>query len=369
MIRFGFHQIFVVVLGLGFFSCAADRYISAPVAIDRDALTDDMSGIGFSIKHVEFVPLETRNECILGQITKTVNHGGDYYILSGGAIYRFGADGHFAGNIGRKGQGPGEYNLVNTFFFEGDSLYAIDGNTERMLVYDREGRYARSVIVPSELKMAQDIIPVDHNKAIVSNSVNFLTDALYSLWSPYNPDSLTALSISEFTFQGSMVFSNHPMARYGSQVFCLRPYNSVLDVWTVDTDSVVGMITVEGLGKAPKPQSRNYMEAYMSVLSGAYSAILNIFCNEKFIFFDIPSGSIVWNIEKNAGARLPAGVKMTQPEFPLMLSKMQYVTPDECVAIRPASELLQWIEANPGNPILDALDEESNPVIVRYILN
>lgn len=53
--------------------------------------------------------------------------GGDFYVASPGAFFRFGSDGTFLGSIGRVGDGPGEYrNIWDILVTPGDTIHVYD---------------------------------------------------------------------------------------------------------------------------------------------------------------------------------------------------------------------------------------------------
>jgi hypothetical protein len=65
-------------------------------------------------------------------------------------IQKFGADGKYLLSIGRKGQGPGEFQNVWAPEFDKDGiLYVVDIGQQRISFFDPEGKYLRQIAFPS----------------------------------------------------------------------------------------------------------------------------------------------------------------------------------------------------------------------------
>ena len=94
---------------------------------------------------IEFLPLETTNECLLGDgIRNLVVTQNDIIIYDGEDVcYRFDRNGKFKNRIGRKGNGPGEY--LKSFYIVVDTLnqwvYMGDFSQKKFVKYDYEGKH------------------------------------------------------------------------------------------------------------------------------------------------------------------------------------------------------------------------------------
>ena len=94
---------------------------------------------------IEFVPLETTDECLLGDgIRNIVMSQNDIIIYDSEEVcYRFDRNGKFKNRIGSKGNGPGEY--VKSLFIVVDTLnqwvYMGDYNQKKFVKYNYAGKY------------------------------------------------------------------------------------------------------------------------------------------------------------------------------------------------------------------------------------
>ena len=93
---------------------------------------------------IEFVPLETTDECLLDEsIMNIVVTRQDIIVYDLNACYRFNRQGKFMNRIGSQGNGPGEY--VKSLYITVDTLnqwvYMGDYNQEKFVKYDYNGKH------------------------------------------------------------------------------------------------------------------------------------------------------------------------------------------------------------------------------------
>ena len=123
------------------------------INIDPDSKSPSALVLSDFIESIEYIPLETKNECIIGTIHKdNFFKISDNYILvtcsNSGRIYLFSRKGRFIAQIGDIGGGPGEYlRTTNPYFIDEENkqiiLFAI--NPDRFLYYDMIGKHIKTV--------------------------------------------------------------------------------------------------------------------------------------------------------------------------------------------------------------------------------
>lgn len=84
-----------------------------------------------------FIPLETKEECLITQIDKLIRHQSNYYILdkNQNIIFHYDKNGRYLGKLDRRGQGPEEYYDLIDFQIEGDKLYAMPFSKAEIKIY------------------------------------------------------------------------------------------------------------------------------------------------------------------------------------------------------------------------------------------
>ena len=102
---------------------------------------------------IELIALETNEKCLLDIEPDPRIVLNDSLILMRGSndsqLYAFDQKGEFKYEIGRKGQGPGEYLKIGEVFFSTNkqTIYVVD--FEKFLEYDFKGKYIRSFQKPT----------------------------------------------------------------------------------------------------------------------------------------------------------------------------------------------------------------------------
>ncbi|MBQ3148855.1 MAG: 6-bladed beta-propeller [Alistipes sp.] len=99
------------------------------------------------VKGIEYIPLETRQECLVGgDIQDLVFHDDKFYILSDRKrVQCFDRDGKFLFNVGYEGRGPGEYSLLSNISIDDGVVYAFCMNERQLHSYDAStGKFIKS---------------------------------------------------------------------------------------------------------------------------------------------------------------------------------------------------------------------------------
>jgi len=145
----------ILFLGLSilFFSCnnkkeknhLEEQLIRIPLSCAKDQVLN-LSEFADSI---DVIPLETKDECLIGWIPRIIATDDRYYISSAiGYKHRkllvFDKQGRFIRQIGKEGQGPKEYIELKDFSVFNDSIIKIT-EVYNMISYDKDGNFIRKV--------------------------------------------------------------------------------------------------------------------------------------------------------------------------------------------------------------------------------
>lgn len=116
-------------------SCTRMRGGQEGVVLDLTETGTDTLGFGDVFDVVGVVPLETKNECLLGHVSKVEVVDGNYYVLDGQrkAVFVFDGQGAFLRRIGIMGHGHGEYERASDF--------TVDRDRRRVVILCGPGRY------------------------------------------------------------------------------------------------------------------------------------------------------------------------------------------------------------------------------------
>lgn len=141
----------VVLVSLFSFSLSAQKEI--PFAKGISTIQDiKLSSIA---EKIEYIPLETTEECLLRADIMDITLTQDYlFVCDHEYVYQFTPKGKFIRRIGKKGQGPGEYTQSILGVVYNDTKKEIimtDFRTSKALIYSYEGEYLRSFKTANEL--------------------------------------------------------------------------------------------------------------------------------------------------------------------------------------------------------------------------
>ena len=78
------------------------------------------------VDSLEFVPLETTSESLLGNTKQLLVVNSRFYLCDENAVKCFSENGDYLFNIGRKGRGHGEYNKIVNICYDCGNIYVFD---------------------------------------------------------------------------------------------------------------------------------------------------------------------------------------------------------------------------------------------------
>lgn len=113
---------------------------------------------------IEYIPLETTDGCLVGDVTDVVFAGNRLFVFDAKQqeVWSFDRSGKYVGRIGHRGEGPGEHLFISQFEYDcQDSLLAILTYTETPCVqyYSLDGSYVKTVklgIRADDFKICED---------------------------------------------------------------------------------------------------------------------------------------------------------------------------------------------------------------------
>ncbi|MDR2232084.1 MAG: 6-bladed beta-propeller [Tannerella sp.] len=136
---------------------------------------------------MELIPLETREECLLNKIPFPHIIFDDNHIFINSnqfgnqELYAFGRSGVFLNQIGKKGQGPGEYIYSSSFFLNSDRQTIFVEDLSQILEYDYRGNFIRGF--KSILESGEGLF--FNNYTYVEDHV-FVANARYKGYNPFD---------------------------------------------------------------------------------------------------------------------------------------------------------------------------------------
>lgn len=158
-------------------------------------------------KKVSEVQLATGPDCLISLITDmAIDKNGNFIIADGWqskAVFIFGPDGNFIRELGRQGQGPGEYTApVCLDIGRNGDIYVVDYLNNRMNVYD-ENFDIKTTIVPRQSRIKHFIRLNSRDEIYMFSGANRL---LFGATQVFD-------TISKFDRQGNLIGSFAPFPK------------------------------------------------------------------------------------------------------------------------------------------------------------
>lgn len=145
---------------------------------------------------VEVIALESTPDSIIGEIIAATLIQDHWFVLDGfsGKVLKFTFDGQFVQQIGRQGQGPGEYQNTRTLQrVYGDQLGVLDYMGSQIIIYDTDGQHIRTFgsrkSVPG-LVLGMHFQWPEENRLYVANFDTLTPDAPYHAYLDLSGDTL-----------------------------------------------------------------------------------------------------------------------------------------------------------------------------------
>ena len=135
------------------------------VEINPNRITYGDARLSDIIESIEYIPLETTDDVLIGGITTNFDISDNYIVLvcnHQGQVFLFSRDGRFINRVGRLGQGPGEYSG-----FIGNVL--IDEERDRILVGPQ---YSRGFLVYNLRGEFTGNMPIDRRGGMIHRFFN-----------------------------------------------------------------------------------------------------------------------------------------------------------------------------------------------------
>lgn len=126
-------------------SACADKSQEQSLVKKSEIQSHDGSSLSSMLSHLEFVPLETRDDCLIGRIEVVKKRANRYYVLFQNSLYIFDANGKFLLTINNVGQGLGEYKAICDFDADGEQVYLLAPN--KLMYYGLDGKLRKEVAV------------------------------------------------------------------------------------------------------------------------------------------------------------------------------------------------------------------------------
>lgn len=187
-------------------------------------------GDPFYFKHAEIVPLESTLACIMGGVVQIEVADSLLFIKDTfDKLYLFKRNGKFITQIGNKGEGPGEYLLLSSFFIDKEKhlVNILDDYKGNILRYDYKGNFVDNINISIEnIRRCRQAVLTSNSKILINNYFNFEENMGYTFLD-ISKDSISSEKIFPyspiFIKDHTYAFSKHAMEKVGKEIHFIMP--------------------------------------------------------------------------------------------------------------------------------------------------
>jgi hypothetical protein len=119
-----------------------------PIVVNIDSVKSVPKEMAI-FSNIRYIPLETTDDCLIGDISKTLIRDGRIYVAdfhNTFALFVFDMNGKFLFKISNRGQGPHEYISFNDFDIHNNGdIYMFDFFGKKFLVFNSSGEYQSEI--------------------------------------------------------------------------------------------------------------------------------------------------------------------------------------------------------------------------------
>lgn len=339
-----------------------------------------------SYKVTDIIKLETNIESFITNIKQMEMNDSLIFILNGSEnLYVFDRNGTFKNQIGKKGEAPNEYLVLNTFYINAveQMVVLIDSYKNVLLNYSFDGKYISTISMsPNTLLNCNNTLLMDDNTLMLFNMMGIKESIAYSLidmnkkeligkYFPYAP-----IMTNNYIYS----FSRHPIAATENGANIILPLCDTIYNYSASSRTFEPKYIVETPRKmASKYQIRNdkkqtysaelydlWEEGYFTGFNGIYETkekiiltFLNGIIMGYFIFdkLDRKGNYYIYEYDDASGEI---------PFYPVI-----YTYDNKFIASVGAEKLLEYKGSIKNRIFQDAikdLKEDDNPCLLIYEL-
>lgn len=387
-----FRFYFGISVALLLVSCSSEKSNNIANNIDPTALVEIESDdeFGSIIENIEFIPLETNDSCLLGEIRKCVEKDSMLFVLADvydsdfeQELHCFTLRGKHIRKIGSKGQGPSEYKRLSAFDISGDTLLLYDDGDSQIKCYSLDGCY----IGPT----SAFIDPTGVNEICAIGGVGCVL--LRSNIGNYNPAIYSIINVNDD--EGIEVIKEHPFDRSHSMgditgsgtigdwddttKLIVIPFDTRLYGYSPGSRALRELITVATKEPYPTPEQdepigdfkKRMANGQLNFETPIAATRVGNWIAVKFYF-----GGTLWNLKTKMGYHTLNGTNVDKlVEYPFTIATIIGSSNGSFIGYEYAEDFLERTailtpEARfiPSDDVISQIKEDSNPIIVKYHL-
>lgn len=364
-----------------FHSCSMQQKADGKIKLQVTGVNSSVSpSVDELFSSIEVIPLETQDSCLLMNTTKVVPCKDGYFVFDNlkPALYLFDGSGKFVREIGKKGNGPGEFQLLADFVIdEKENRIVLLSQYGFLLEYDWDGNYMGKIILP--------VKPNYYSVALLNNGQN------WALWSCvdteddgisiidrhshasvnsyWNNDRILDMDLISpfYSYKGNIYFGS----AYQPQVYRLEPNSMVYEYsWDFGTDGIdekllAGYASIENSGERNRKKLQDLKDGILPYSMECHAQ------NSRYYYVALRSGFGMQRPFKNVFYDKQTGHSFIFEKMKEGISvQVLFLAEDYLVSVLPYEEVSLYKELLDENEYAKISDrkEDDNLCLVKFIL-
>ena len=329
------------------------------------------------IKDATLIPLETTDDCLLGDLLKIHESDGRLYIQDSrkSAVFVFDLSGKFLYKIERRGEGPEEYLEVSDFDVMDGVIYVLSISNKRILAYDENGKCVKMIPLKAwyyhlaveeerivlyanhASNLMHDVMVINHEGEVLEQYLPYQKQGSYRMTGFGSP--INKMEDGEYLF--TFYFSGKVASLKGET--CDYKYR-----FNFDMKNRIPEEEMEGMMYDEIKDRLRYKESFMAIKGMAKEGddnlmmVLSAFLDGKGLRDALCKVDL-----KNGTYQLYLLGEKIEEKCPY-LSGVISMCGNKCYAYKTPYSMHRMHESL-GTPIPEGLAEDDNPVIEIYTLN
>jgi hypothetical protein len=176
---------------------------------------------------VEFIPLETNNENLIGEVDRIIYRNGKYYLrttygMQNGKLSIFDKTGKYLWGLNKRGQGPGEYEELEDFALTNNG-HIIIPTYKRIITYDSTGIFLSENRI--DIFMSEFTNIDDNNLIVMHFAADHHNNKLFSIMDNRGNMQKSLFEQSKLEAKkSSFLITWRSLIHYKSCVYFIYPY-------------------------------------------------------------------------------------------------------------------------------------------------
>ncbi len=341
------------------------------------------------VESMEFIPLETNDSLLLSDIKKIIETDSLMFVLASVSTSRdkelhcFTPTGRHLRKIAQKGEGPGEYSSIGSFAISGDTLMIFDDDRSKIRCYDLEGNYlgiTGGFINPTSVNEITPLQGVE--KVLIRADIGYYDSTIYGWQDVLSGDTIHSIIRHPFDCSRTMAefLATGPITNWDEKTkLIILPYSQTLYGLDNESLAIKPLVRLKVDNPLPEPVKGEFISDYLNNIDKSliYTQLpIQAMRNSDWLIIKFFQGSLLWNISTGKGYHSlngSGGLEKTGA-YPTPLSTTISVGPEgEFIGWEPTEWFFKHIESmrddaqfRPSQKLIDSLDEDSNPIIIKY---